>query len=127
MGSIACQRLKRDLKSVADPELAKNLAWFFKTGKGEYGHGDRFLGIPVPLQRKIALRYRTLPLNDIAHLLASRIHEHRLAALEIWSRSTKLAPKRGVKRSSISFYGIWLASTTGISSILRRRISPASI
>jgi 3-methyladenine DNA glycosylase AlkD len=83
MGSSACQQLKREFNSVADPERAKNLAWFFKTGKGEYGHGDRFLGIPVPLQRKIALRYRTLPLNDIAHLLASRIHEHRLAALEI--------------------------------------------
>lgn len=41
------------------------------------------MGIPVPLQHKIALRYCTLALNDIAHLLASRIHEHRFAALEI--------------------------------------------
>ncbi len=77
------EQLKRDLNSVADPERANSLAWFFKTGKGGYGQGDRFLGIPVPLQRKIALRYRTLALNDIARLLASRIHEHRFAALEI--------------------------------------------
>jgi 3-methyladenine DNA glycosylase AlkD len=77
------EQLKRDLNSVADPERANSSAWFFKTGKGEYGQGDRFLGIPVPLQRKIALRYRALPLNEIAHLLASRIHEHRFAALEI--------------------------------------------
>jgi 3-methyladenine DNA glycosylase AlkD len=77
------ERLKRDLASVADPERAKSSAWFFKTGKGEYGQGDRFLGISVPLQRKIALQYRTLALDDIAHLLASPIHEHRFTALEI--------------------------------------------
>jgi 3-methyladenine DNA glycosylase AlkD len=77
------EQLKRDLASVADPERAKSSAWFFKTGKGEYAEGDRFLGIPVPLQRKIALQYCDLSLNDIGHLLASRIHEHRFAALEI--------------------------------------------
>lgn len=77
------RELERELAAVADPKRAKNSAWFFKTGKGEYGEGDRFLGIPVPIQRKIALRYRYLTLNDIAHLLASKIHEHRLVALEI--------------------------------------------
>jgi 3-methyladenine DNA glycosylase AlkD len=68
---------------VADAKRAKNLAWFFKTGKGEYGEGDRFLGITVPVQRKIALRHIALPLEDIASLLASSIHEHRFTALEI--------------------------------------------
>lgn len=77
------EQLKRDLDSVADPERAKSSARFFKTGKGEYAEGDLFLGIPVPLQRKIALRYHILSLNDLAHLLASRIHEHRFAALKI--------------------------------------------
>jgi hypothetical protein len=77
------EQLKRDLDSVADLERAKSSASFFKTGKGDYAEGDRLLGIPVPLQRKIALRYCTLSLHDLANLLASRIHEYRFAALEI--------------------------------------------
>jgi len=75
--------LLRDLEEAADQRKAANLAWFFKTGKGEYGEGDIFLGITVPKSRKIALRYTHLPLADIAKLLASPIHEHRFAALEI--------------------------------------------
>jgi 3-methyladenine DNA glycosylase AlkD len=77
------KQLERDLAAVASRKRAKGLAWFFKTGKGEYGEGDRFLGITVPVQRKIALRHLLLPLDDIAHLLASPIHEHRFTALEI--------------------------------------------
>lgn len=75
--------LKRELASAADPKRAETSAWFFKTGKGDYGEGDRFIGVPVPLQRKIALRYRCLSLDDLARLLASHIHEYRFAALEI--------------------------------------------
>ena len=71
------------MQSVADPKRAESSAWFFKTGKGQYGEGDRFLGISVPLQRKIALRYRDLGFGDIKRLLASPIHEHRCAGLEI--------------------------------------------
>ena len=75
--------LKRELAALADPERARNLARFFKTGKGQYGEGDRFIGIAVPVLRRIARRYRHLPLGEIAKLLASRTHEHRLTALEI--------------------------------------------
>jgi 3-methyladenine DNA glycosylase AlkD len=75
--------LLHELESVADERKARNLAWFFKTGRGEYGQGDVFLGITVPVCRKIALRYVHLPLAEIAKLLASPIHEHRFAALEI--------------------------------------------
>lgn len=77
-----CQ-LERELVAAGNPKRAANLSWFFKTGKGQYGDGDRFLGIPVPALRKIALRYCELPLSDIARLLASPIHEHRFAALGI--------------------------------------------
>jgi 3-methyladenine DNA glycosylase AlkD len=75
--------VEHDLAALADPKRAKGLAWFFKTGKGEYGEGDRFLGITVPEQRKIALRNVDLPLDDVARLLESPIHEHRFTALEI--------------------------------------------
>ena len=75
--------LKAELAAVADPERARNLAWFFKTGKGEYGHGDRFIGLTAPTLRRIAHRFIHLPLADVAKLLASPIHEHRAAALEI--------------------------------------------
>lgn len=73
----------RELKSIASRKRAASSAWFFKTGKGQYGEGDRFLGITVPLQRRIALRYRDLPLADIKRLLASPLHEHRAVGLEI--------------------------------------------
>lgn len=77
------KRVERELAAVADPKRAKALAWFFKTGKGEYGEGDRFIGITVPEQRRVALRHVELPLNEVARLLDSPIHEHRFTALEI--------------------------------------------
>jgi len=75
--------LRRELEAASDAKRAKNLAWFFKSGKGEYGEGDKFCGITVPALRKIASRYRHLNLSDIRKLLGSEIHEHRLAALLI--------------------------------------------
>jgi len=71
------------LAALADPDRARSSARFFKTAKGEYGEGDRFIGISVPHLRRLARRYRHLPLQDIAKLLASPVHEHRFTALEI--------------------------------------------
>jgi 3-methyladenine DNA glycosylase AlkD len=80
---LSRRQLERDLAAAADPQRAANLAWFFKTGRGQDGEGDRFIGIPVPVQRRIALRYRGLALDDIAELLRSPVHEHRFTALEV--------------------------------------------
>ena len=75
--------LKKELAAAADPERARNSAWFFKTAEGQYGHGDRFIGLTVPTMRRIAHRYVHLPIADVEKLLASPIHEHRFVALEI--------------------------------------------
>ncbi len=77
------QALKKEIRSVANPEKAKILKNFFKTGKGEYGEGDLFLGITVPQSRKIAIKHSSLPLSQIEKLLKSPIHEERLIALLI--------------------------------------------
>src|SRR3972149_7931576 len=71
------------LKNQANPEQAKTLLRFFKTGKGEYGEGDKFLGIKVPVSRKIAKQFKDLSFEEIQELLNSKIHEERLIALFI--------------------------------------------
>ncbi|WP_327093953.1 DNA alkylation repair protein [Nocardia vinacea] len=71
------------LAEVADPADAIHLQRFFKTGPGEYGEGDVFLGVRVPVTRSIAKRFAALPLDEIDTLLNSAVHEDRLAALII--------------------------------------------
>lgn len=75
--------LKKDLQKLADPARAKILSRFFKTGKGEYGEGDVFLGIKVPEQRKMVNKYGDLTFTEIQSLLNSKVHEERLIALLI--------------------------------------------
>lgn len=77
-----------DAKQVVDCMLnmhneqqAQHLMRFFKTGKGDYGEGDKFLGLRVPATRKIAARGKTLPLQEVEQLLASPWHEVRLCGL----------------------------------------------
>ena len=74
-------QIKKELFRLGDSERAKQLAKYFKTGKGQYGEGDVFLGIPVPEQRKVAKRYVNLSMEEVQELLRSEIHEYRFTAL----------------------------------------------
>ncbi len=76
------KKIRSDLHEFADPAKAVSLRRFFKTGKGEYGYGDKFLGIVVPAQRSLAKRYyQEVTFNELGPLLASKLHEERLLAL----------------------------------------------
>ncbi|MFH1491488.1 MAG: DNA alkylation repair protein, partial [Pseudomonadota bacterium] len=75
---MAVEDIQKALKKLGDKKKAKELQKFFKTGKGEYGEGDRFLGIKVPELRKLAKVYQNITLDEIETLLHSPIHEERL-------------------------------------------------
>jgi 3-methyladenine DNA glycosylase AlkD len=103
-------RIKKDIQKLATPEKAEQLSRYFKTGKGEYGEGDVFLGLTVPQMRKISKKYRTLDLAAIKELLKSRIHEHRLVALLILVEQFGKADEKERKK----IYGFYLANTKSI-------------
>ena len=75
------QNLRNDLHKYKNSAKAKILSRFFKSGKGEYGAGDKFLGITVPDSRSVAKQYLKLPLKEVTILLQSKWHEERLVAL----------------------------------------------
>jgi 3-methyladenine DNA glycosylase AlkD len=77
------QTARQRLRSLGCPQQAAVLARFFKTGPGQYGEGDRFIGVKVPETRKVAKEFKRLPLTEVACLLHSQIHEERLLALVI--------------------------------------------
>jgi 3-methyladenine DNA glycosylase AlkD len=80
---VTISGIRRALKQNADERKAAVLRRFFKTGPGEYGEGDRFLGITVPVLRRLAGQYGDLPLAGSEWLLRSPVHEERLLALLI--------------------------------------------
>ncbi|UCH66924.1 MAG: DNA alkylation repair protein [Ignavibacterium sp.] len=95
--------LRKTIRINANQEHAKNLQWFFKTGKGEYGEGDKFLGLKVPLQRKIAKQFSDLELSDLKQLLQSKFHEDRLISLLILVDKYQKADEKG-KEKVYNFY-----------------------
>lgn len=108
MSNIA--QLQQELKDLANPAQAKILQRFFKTGKGQYGEGDIFLGIKVPVQRKVAKKYTELKLAEVEKLLASKIHEHRLISLFILI--TKY--KNGTEQEKQKIFNLYLKNTKNI-------------
>jgi 3-methyladenine DNA glycosylase AlkD len=101
-------QVKAELENLSDPEHAMKLQGFFKTGKGEYGEGDVFIGVRVPDQRRIAKKHRNIPLTDTLELLQSGIHEHRLTALFILNEQFS----RGDEEARQRIVDLYLGNTT---------------
>lgn len=107
---VMFNQIKSDLEDLANPEKAKILQRFFKTGKGEYGEGDVFLGITVPEQRKVARKYKELGLVEVKKLLKSGIHEFRLTALLI----LVFQYEKGDEAAQEKVVDFYLSNTEGI-------------
>ncbi|MFM2364932.1 MAG: hypothetical protein RLY79_601 [Actinomycetota bacterium] len=93
-----------DLKALASFGKAAELQRFFKTGPGDYAEGDLFIGVVVPQTRKVAARYKDLPLNEIAKLTDSDIHEIRLCGLIILTNQFKRSRDVNDKKRLFNFY-----------------------
>lgn len=103
-------QLKTKLREFTDPEKALVLPRFFKTGPGQYGEGDRFIGVSVPNQRRVARQFRNLTLNEVKKLIKSPWHEERLTGLFILIDQYKRADIITKKE----IYEFYIASTEHI-------------
>ena|ERR1035437_6911523 len=95
---MSVEDLQKQLRLFADVEKATLLQRFFKTGKGEYGEGDIFLGVMVPYTRKVAKKFTDLTLPEIKELLYSKIHEERLCAFILLEEKYRKADEAGRKK-----------------------------
>ncbi len=102
--------LKKELELAANSKQAELLQRFFKTGKGEYGEGDIFLGIKIPVQREIAKKYIGMSLPKIQKLLKSKIHEHRLVGLLMLVEKYK----RTNKEDKANIFNFYLKNTKNV-------------
>ena len=75
---MSANEARHRLQAVASSAVAIQSAKFFKTGPGGYGEGDQFVGVRVPVLRKMAREFREMPLSEVETLLQSPIHEERL-------------------------------------------------
>jgi len=101
------EQIRTKLQKLADKERAAVSKRFFKTGPGEYGEGDLFLGIRVPELRKLAKEYDDINLDETKQLLQSAIHEERFLALAILVRSYG----KGDKAQQKKIYEFYLGNT----------------
>ena len=99
------EQIKSTLHDLADVNKAKILSRYFKTGKGEYGEGDQFLGITVPNQRLVAKEfYQDISLEEIKDLLSFDLHEYRLTALLMLISKYEKTKEANVAKELVDFY-----------------------
>ena len=99
------QEIIEAISKLANPEKTKVFLRFFKTGKGQYGEGDKFLGLTVPEQRGIVKEFKNeIVLSDLEVLINSQYHEHRLVALLLLIELFKQSKKQADKKKFLDFY-----------------------
>lgn len=104
------ERLRAALRDRTDAERAQILARFFKTGPGQYGEGDRFLGATVPMVREISRQHRRMSFEETALLLQCEYHEERLCALLLLVQQYR----RGTPSERQAIFDLYLRSTRWI-------------
>jgi 3-methyladenine DNA glycosylase AlkD len=108
--SVAVSTIHREMADLANPARAAVVSRFFKTAPGQYGAGDRFLGIPVPVIRKLAVKYQGASPRVLTRLLRSPWHEERLLALLILVRQYA----RGDLARRETIYRLYMSHTASI-------------
>lgn len=99
------KKISNALSDLLIPGKAEIMQSFFKTGKGEYGEGDIFLGVTVPDQRSVAKEfYNQISLEEISELLSSKIHEHRLTALLMLVYKFEKIKDKNQQKEIVDFY-----------------------
>ncbi len=104
---MTAKKINKLLRKLADPERAAHSARYFKTGPGEYGEGDKFLGIGVPEIRAQVKKYEVVSLDVIQTLLMSDIHEARLFALLLLVKKFS----KGDEKEQTEIYNLYLKNT----------------
>ena len=99
--------IHNDLLQLANEQIAEHSQRFFKTGKGEYGEGDIFLGIRVPLLRRLVKKYGGISIAEVRKLLHSKFHEERLLAVLMLVQLFKSADESVQKQ----VYDLYLENT----------------
>lgn len=103
MGKTEYEIITGEMTALRDDAQSEQLQRFFKTGEGEYGHGDKFLGIKVPATRSVAKRHKTADNDTLMRLMQSEWHEIRLCALLIMVDKMKKADD-GARRELTDMY-----------------------
>ncbi len=109
---LSCKDFQKEIRKSKNPKKAKVLAGFFKTGKGQYGEGDKFLGVTVPQVRTLIRKFSEMSLSEIVELLQSEFHEERLSALLIMVAQYKA----GNEKEKTRIFKTYLANTKKINS-----------
>ena len=104
MPQITAALAKRALRQFGSPERAVGVARFFKSGKGEYGEGDVFIGCTVPECRLVAREFRVLPIAEVDKLMTSRIHEERVVGLMIMVSQFERSKDEAVRKNIFQQY-----------------------